>query len=841
MSDLKTSILASRQLPEFIRDEYPAFVSFVEAYYEFLENKQGDQNNDLTNQAKTLRAISDVDDSIEQFEQSFFNTYASLIPRDGKVDKAILIKHILPLYLAKGNEKAFKLLFRMIFDAEIDITYPKNNVLRASDGKWKIDNKFRINDDSICSVYTGNGTNKTFILAEIVTSGDIVVYVNDVITTAFTIQKEYRKLNFTTAPANGSTIKVFYSRFNYELFNNRQIIGLSSKATALIETASKRIITDQSNLGFPVELIVDSKTIVGTFLNGESVSIPIVDKNGVLIDIRATTFSNLKKINLIDGGANYNVGDPVTVFAGNPIIDAKAIVSKVFDGIVNKIVVVKGGAGFTAPSNVTTKGSASSVLSVAVDAIDSSGANSINAYTLSTDIILPYAEIQLSAANYGFPSILQATENLQTTIANALTYQTLTVGEITNVAILFSNTAINFIPTLDADGATVTSMGQTQYVKSFGSLAKIRIRNGGSGYIPGDEIAFGRNPPGTYGQGAAAAVTRVSSTGKITAIAVQPSRLSGTANISNNNINVHGRLSAFNNELLVGNRIIVNNEIRFVNSISNAVHFTVNSAFTTTATNRKIGVFGRTMLGGTNYVQGKFPSISVASATGSGAVVEIDSIASDGEILVANTGGFKPGEILEVQIVDPGEGYQLIPVITILGGNGEARANAEVEPALLQTPGRWTSSDSLLSALDKRIQGSDYYIDYSYVTSSEVEFSKYKRLLKELLHPIGFVNYADLNKRSLFSGLSQGSNTIIINTITDSGIAGKVNVANTIYITGTNTKFLASQSRGTISVGTKVAVNGQMRIIDNIISNTNISVTSAFTQVANGQDIYIVN
>jgi hypothetical protein len=841
MSDLKTSILASRQLPEFVRDEYPAFVSFVEAYYEFLENKQTDQNNDLTNQAKILRGISDVDDSIDQFEQSFFNTYASLLPRDGAVDKSLLIKHILPLYLAKGNEKAFKLLFRMIFDSEIEISYPKNNVLRASDGKWKIDNKFRVNDDSISSVYTGNGTNKTFILAKIVTAGDIVVYINDVITTAFTIQKEYRKINFTTAPANGSTIKVFYNIFDYELFNNRQIIGLSSKATALIETASKRIITDQSNLGFPVELIVDSKTIVGTFLNGESVSIPIVDANGVLIDIQATTFSNLKKINLIDGGANYNVGDTVTVFAGNPIKDAKAIVSKVFDGIVNRIVVVKGGAGFTAPSNVTTKGGLSSVLSVAVDAIDSSGANSINAYTLSTDIIAPYSSTLISAANYGFPSILQATENLQTTIANALTYQTLTVGEITNVAILFSNTAINFIPVLDADGATIDSgSGITQYVKSFGSLAKIRIRNGGSGYIPGDEISFGRNPPGTYGQGAAAAVTRVSSTGKITAIAVQPSRLSGTANISNNNINVHGRLSAFGNELLVGNRIIVNNEIRFVNSISNAVHFTVNSAFTTTATNRKIGVFGRTMLGGTNYIQGKFPSISVASATGSGAVVDIDSIASDGEILLANTGGYKPGEILEVQIVDPGEGYQLIPVITILGGNGEARANAEVEPALLQTPGRWTSSDSLLSALDKRIQGSNYYIDYSYVTSSEIEFSKYKRLLKELLHPLGFVNYAELNKRSLFSGLTQNSNNIIINTVTNSGIAGKVNVANTIFVTGTNTKFLASQSRGTISVGTQIAVNGQIRIIDNILSNTNLSVTSAFTQVANGQDIYIV-
>ena len=40
MSELKTSLLINRQVPEFVRDEYPTFINFLEAYYEFLENKQ---------------------------------------------------------------------------------------------------------------------------------------------------------------------------------------------------------------------------------------------------------------------------------------------------------------------------------------------------------------------------------------------------------------------------------------------------------------------------------------------------------------------------------------------------------------------------------------------------------------------------------------------------------------------------------------------------------------------------------------------------------------------------------------------------------------------------------
>jgi hypothetical protein len=154
MSDFKTSLLVNRQVPEFVREEHPNFIAFLEAYYEFLENKQGTQKNDLITESKKLRDVSDVDLSIGQFEDNFFNTFASLIPRNVEVDKGILLKHLLPLYLAKGNEKSFKLLFRLLFNEEVEIIQPKTNVLKASDGKWLIENAFRV-EQLVYSVYTG--------------------------------------------------------------------------------------------------------------------------------------------------------------------------------------------------------------------------------------------------------------------------------------------------------------------------------------------------------------------------------------------------------------------------------------------------------------------------------------------------------------------------------------------------------------------------------------------------------------------------------------------------------------------------------------------------------------
>jgi hypothetical protein len=162
MSDLRNSLLVKGQVPEFVREDHPLFVSFLEAYYEFLETKQGTQNNDLIAKSKQLRNVADVDLSIDDFEDQFFNTFASLLPRDVVLDKSTMIKNLLPLYLAKGSEKSFKLLFRMLFGQELEVKFPGNNVLRASDGKWLRENTIRILTD-VYTPYTGNGTKREFL------------------------------------------------------------------------------------------------------------------------------------------------------------------------------------------------------------------------------------------------------------------------------------------------------------------------------------------------------------------------------------------------------------------------------------------------------------------------------------------------------------------------------------------------------------------------------------------------------------------------------------------------------------------------------------------------------
>ena len=237
MSEQKVSLLINRQVPEFVRDEYPTFVHFLEAYYEFLENKQTGQSNDLITKSKDLRYVSDVDYSIDQFQDNFFNTFANLLPQDIQVDKAFLIKQLLPLYLSKGNEKSFKLLFRLIFNEEVEIIQPKANILRASDGKWVVEKAFRISQ-GVYSTYTANGNtsstatssgNTVFRMAQVASSDEVEVYVNNSLqTSGYNIRRESKKLVFDTAPSANSEIKILYNDFDFVLLENRKITGSAS-------------------------------------------------------------------------------------------------------------------------------------------------------------------------------------------------------------------------------------------------------------------------------------------------------------------------------------------------------------------------------------------------------------------------------------------------------------------------------------------------------------------------------------------------------------------------------------------------------------------------------------
>jgi hypothetical protein len=152
----KISSIVASQLPEFVRDEYQTFVDFLKAYYEFLETTQKDP--------VTLR---DIDTTLDAFITYFKSELAAKLPYS-TVDERFLITKIKDLYLAKGSESSFKLLFRILFNKDITLQYPSTQMLRASDGKWNQDVSIFVN------ILIGNPQDIVGKLVDVVTQTKIV-------------------------------------------------------------------------------------------------------------------------------------------------------------------------------------------------------------------------------------------------------------------------------------------------------------------------------------------------------------------------------------------------------------------------------------------------------------------------------------------------------------------------------------------------------------------------------------------------------------------------------------------------------------------------------------------
>ena len=95
-----------------------------------------------------LLAYADTDNTIYSFLDKFKHALMESIPESlaSGISKRNLIKNIRDLYEAKGTEEGHKLFFRILFDEESSLIYPRENVLRVSNGQWSDDYLMRVTE-----------------------------------------------------------------------------------------------------------------------------------------------------------------------------------------------------------------------------------------------------------------------------------------------------------------------------------------------------------------------------------------------------------------------------------------------------------------------------------------------------------------------------------------------------------------------------------------------------------------------------------------------------------------------------------------------------------------------
>ena len=288
-------------------------------------------------------------------------------------------------------------------------------------------------------------------------------------------------------------------------FIGRQITGSTSNARAVVEGTSSYY--EGTSLIRELKLSGQYRE----FSFGEPITTTFLE-NGIEKTISANLFSGaINTVEITNRGSRYNVGDYIVVESGTGN-GANIIITSVSRGDLTGVTVFNGGAGFQANNPVFVTGGNGTGANGNVTAVIADNSFHPNSYNIVSSTISLESNTPINNARYSNlnSSITNPADHW---IANSMSYFVYgNTGPISAVVLFNLGSGYTGVPTIAAQSNT--------RVKSLGILGKMKIVNGGSGYLIGDVIEF-INVPGGYGAGANARVRNVDTSQANTITAVE--------------------------------------------------------------------------------------------------------------------------------------------------------------------------------------------------------------------------------------------------------------------------------------------------------------------------------
>jgi hypothetical protein len=709
------SFIVKNQLPEFIRGDvdgsYENFVAFVNAYYKWME-----QENGVTAESRNLLSYADIDKTSAEFIDYFVDKFLPYFPQDVIKDKQKLIKNINDFYSKKGSVESLKFLFRVLYNEDVQVFFPKENILKASDGKWRVPQALRL---------TVNNTAANFDLNSI---------------------------------------------------KKRLAVGRKSRSTCVIEGAYKTLEVGTGQTVFEVYV----SNVRKSFESGEFLDVMSINENGekiILMSERIIGALSNMKIVPNKRGKKYRTGDPVVFVGGlteDPEIfksEAQAVVNEVTDGRVDRTILFDGGYGFRLAPDTEID-----VIRSELDEVDENTveakievvevANTIS-FRYNTDAIALRAALQIGAVSYGFPNLTSA--SMTTALNLAFSYTSASLGRITKVKIVSPGTDYYDEPNIIANSYYDTDVSEDYYNEIFdvgntatlnytnwestrqnfldlGKLANVEIVSGGTGYSTStDKVYINRN--GGAGYGAEISFT-VDGFGKINSLTLVSAGegYTGPKNsvelIVRNKNNIYAP-AAGTGAVLKAYRYGEGEEIT-------PVLADVGSIRTFKFLNRGAGYID------TPTVSLKVLDIVIAPINGGLSPFTEEQVAFQGSIsdpsFIGKIDKYIP-ETNTLRVYDYGgvvntsanltiaesivnAQYNVDVVSSVTYGDGLAKANVDFSDGLIKYDGYYLNTDGFLSS-DKKLQDGNRYHNYSYVVLTKESLESYRKTLLDVLHPTG--------------------------------------------------------------------------------------------------------
>ena len=708
----KISNFIENQFPQFYREEGENFILFAKAYYEWMESSGGP-----VGEARSLLDYRDIDSTLDDFLKHFQTKYLYGIPFDVIVNKRFLLKHILDVYRSKGSIQCYKLLFKLIYNQDVDVYLPGEDIMRASDGTWLQPKYLEINDVGNLDFYVGNKIIGVTSGTSAIVENFVREPINQGIVCTFTItniapaggifiQGEKIIVDGNTTSADISAAPVILGSLDYLLIDNG---GQNFQQGDILKIAHYNV----SN----------ASQIVATGTNGKLRVTQVARGQGSI------------NFNIIDGGFGY---------------------------LSNNIVFIYNGVGDT-----TGNGASFSV----------GNRSYIKNISYNTDLICDYASLPINSSTYGLPTNTAA--NSVSQIVPSLAYTNGSFGSIVTLTNIYTGNGYSQAPYVFVRSMQLSKvLTGTVNISTSSNTITGTSTNFNYYFAAGDVIALQANSITTDYQVIKAVTNSTSiilygppkysntvATFKAAPVILpsnfapyDPVMVRSDASINGKNENISSLPSSGNNIVAAvtaigsGKGYVDNESVRAYryNVLTTPVITSgglgyanndklvliggdYNSIATGYVTTNSIGGITATVLTYSGSGYSDIPTITIKTSNGSGA------------LLTTSIKEFDTTNSIQGRVVKSGVG---------------------------RDTGYWSTTRGFMNS-DKYIQDSYFYQDYSYQIRTASTLDKYKNILYNTFHTAGselFGEFYQTIRESSLVGILNESSAAIFSIMSDSTI-----------------------------------------------------------------------
>ena len=277
-------IFIGRFIPAHISENYPKFIQFIRLWLLFSEQK-----GEAVEFIQNMMAYGNIDETTLDFLENFVQQYLQDLKIPTAINKRTLVKYISQWYKAKGTEPSYRFLFSLLYGENVEIYYPKDDILRVSDGKWQYDTviKISVSEKNLDKVRRMAGT-------EIVGSDSKARALVD-------------KVFIYKSTTNISVASLFIS----EVSSNNPIRNFKSEELINCKTFDDGELFQERIFPLVIDLDIPEDNASRYFAEGDFIHIIHPYGSDAMAVVSSVHTGSIDDLIIVNGGEGYEVGDRI--------------------------------------------------------------------------------------------------------------------------------------------------------------------------------------------------------------------------------------------------------------------------------------------------------------------------------------------------------------------------------------------------------------------------------------------------------------------------------------------------------------------------------------------------